>query len=306
MARYVSTKSASGGTIGGGGASGPTAAEVCQYACKAVCDLFCTNLKTTACRPLLNYLPTTQNCYTLICHCNCWTTCFCNGCFKIDIDTNKYRGFRICFAGFRLCGCNTNTMYAGVVSSNGCMCCCTQTYSWMHSCNKWPQGCNCFCYLGNCWCCGPQPYWCYTCMSGIDGTGFFDFTLEANSYNRPYCNCSPDWGFDVCWISSNEGNFARNFPGQCSRVKGAPYCNKSTMWSRNQKANDYVCAICFCANQTLMSTICAGCYAQTCVGDVNLPHPIPNWSIWGWPCCFPVNVGVWSGTEQPDPNEAYE
>ena len=38
MARYVSTKSATGAVSGGGGASGPTPAEVCQYACKAVCD----------------------------------------------------------------------------------------------------------------------------------------------------------------------------------------------------------------------------------------------------------------------------
>ncbi len=309
MARYVSTKSATGAVSGGGGASGPTPAEVCQYACKAVCDLFCTNLITPACRPTLNYLPTTDNCYTVICHCNCWTNCFENGCFKIDLDTNKYRGFRICFAGQRIKACCYIYMCAGIVSSNGCMCCCQQTYRYFCACNRWPMGHCCFCQNFNCWTCGctigADQKWCYCCVSGMDGVGFFDFKLEAAPINRPYCNCEGPWMFDVCFANiSQQWNY--DFPAQCSRLFGAPNCNRSTAWSRNQKANDYIKSICFFSNCFLSSTLQGGNYSQTACGDVNAPHPIPNWTIWGWPCCFPVNVGVWSGSTAPEVNDAYE
>ncbi len=306
MARYVSTKTASGGTVGGGGASGPTAAEVCQYACKAVCDLFCTNFRTPECRPTLNYLPTAQNCFVVICHCNCWTNCFCNGCFKLDLDTNKYRAFRICFSGLRLCGCVQNTFYTGVVSSNGCFCCCNQTYRYLYACNKWPMACNCCCYLQNYWCCGCVVNWWYRCQTGCDGIGFFDYTLEAAPTDRPYCNCASNWMFSVCWIQQPPGCWVYHFPAQCSRIMAAGYCNQSTSWSKNQKTNNYICAICFCGSNGFMPTLVGGNYGYTCDGDVDLPHPISNWTVWGWPCCFPVNVGVFSGTTCPEPNEAYE
>ena len=309
MARYVTTKSATGAATGGsGGASGPTAAEVCQYACKAVCDLFCTNLITPSCRPTLNYLPTTDNCYTVICHCNCWTNCFENGCFKIDLDTNKYRGFRICFTGQRIKACCYNYFCAGIVSSNGCMCCCQQNYWLICACNNWPMGSCCFCYWCRCRTCGctigADQKWCYYCQSGLDGLGWFDFKLESAATNRPYCNCEADWMWDLCWMGHSY--WQSDFPAQCNRMMGIPYCNKSTGWSKNQKADNYIKSICFFTNHFWGSSLHSGSYGSTACGDVNAPHPIPNWTIWGWPCCLPVNVGLWSGSTAPTANDAYE
>ena len=40
MSRYVKTVAAADGSGGGGSDVGLTAAQACQYACKAVCDMF--------------------------------------------------------------------------------------------------------------------------------------------------------------------------------------------------------------------------------------------------------------------------
>ena len=95
MARYVSTKSASGGSSGGGAAAGLSASDVCNQICKLSTDAAGTPGSTVA-SDLTSQASEISGGYSqwkMICNCPCWTDCYgCNvlWCF----DSTKYRGYR--------------------------------------------------------------------------------------------------------------------------------------------------------------------------------------------------------------------
>jgi len=313
MARYVTTKSATGAaTGGGGGASGPTAAEVCQYACKAVCDLFCTNFITPACRPTLNYMPVPDRDWNVICHCNCWTNCF--GCtFRIDLDTTKYKAFRICFAGQKIRACCYYYMCAAIMQKTAaapCWCCCAASYRYLRVCNREPvPRCCCCSYFGQCRCgysIGYNEGWCWCCRSGCDGNAFWDFKLCAAPMRPVSNNMGSPWMYDLCWVGQKQDEWYSDFLGQCMRIYGVGGCAMTAAWSPCQNFQDYINGICFMANLPIESTLSSGNYCQHQANPCNQPYPLPNWTIWGQPCCFPVNVGLWSGTTAPTANDPYE
>ena len=102
MARYVSTKTASGG--GSSGAVGLTATDVCNTICKLA-------TQTPADQPSPLIMPG-FGCWEMVCNCPCWTDCY--GCCAIwCVDTSKYRGFRIHYNGVRSRGCCYTYLYPG-------------------------------------------------------------------------------------------------------------------------------------------------------------------------------------------------
>ena len=93
MARYVSTKSASGGSAGGG--TGLTAADVCNTICTLATQA--PTAGTTRIMPGFNE-------WVTICNCPDWNDCY--GCtVEWKFDTSLYRAFKWCYRGIRMCAC---------------------------------------------------------------------------------------------------------------------------------------------------------------------------------------------------------
>ncbi len=177
MSRFVKTvATADGGGGGGSSDAGMTAAQACQYACKAICDMFCTNMKCPECRPYYNTLPVpTVNDYVVVCHCDCWTNCYGQG-MVFCLDTNKYRGFKWCYRGVRVKGCCWWYGKMGMAAKGvDCFCCCNNSYRMSCKCHfPLTQCCNA------CWQFWDQGYIEIGCMqccqSQCDGN--FNFGWE--------------------------------------------------------------------------------------------------------------------------------
>ena len=84
MARYVSTKTASGASAGG--SAGLSSVDVCNL----ICNL---STQSPADSPSPLIMPG-FGCWQMICNCPCWTECY--GCCVIwCIDTSKYKAFKV-------------------------------------------------------------------------------------------------------------------------------------------------------------------------------------------------------------------
>ena len=305
MSRYVKTVAAADGSGGGSaGQAGLSAAQACQYACKAVCDMFCTNLICPECRPYYNTLPTaTVNDYVVLCHCDCWTNNYGNG-MVWCLDTNKYRGFKWCYRGIRIKGCcwwyGTMGMAAKGVD---CFCCCTKSYRVACKCH-WPLTACC----SACWqfydqsrieigcqqCCTSQcdgnfnfgweifPQWQHSQQNGSRVRGQVGYCIWMPRGNRDTLQCAG--GYEV-YIGTNS------------------YCHSNMTWSCNEACKGTTCYLdrwCICVNSPGFESAMCGTYPDHWNGkdtELNaLPAGVtPSWTMWGIPCCYPMNIGSYSG-----------
>jgi len=272
MTRYVSTKSASGASSGGG--AGLSATDVCNTICKLA-------TQSPANQPSPLVMPG-FGCWQMICNCPCWTDCY--GCCMIwNVDTLKYRAFRLQYTGIRNCACCYTYICPGFGNSN-CFCNCSNTYRGACVC-MWPMKSCC------CWevynCCGMQKDACiYCCNRQWDNAWSFQFTI-----------CSPEW--KGC-TSGNQGTgvfydfkYARKFVACCDdynsnghdRFRGMTHCS-CLFWNCNMNSFYYLTRMCLKVHQTpFQSLLNAGNYPTNEGGD----HMVgtPCWTIWGVPCDRP-------------------
>ena len=276
MARYVSTKTAAGGSSGGGGLS---LADVCTAVCNTVCKLA---TQTPANQPSPLVMPG-FGCWEMICNCSCWTDCY--GCCVIwCVDTSKYKAFKINYNGVRICACQYMYMYPGV-GNDDCFCCCSNTYKGRCICD-WPSSsCCCWCGYQCCWmgkemcvyCWGVQydkafniefciraPKW-KNCTSGGQGTGFW--------YNFAYKK----------WTNCCDGHCFTS----CDRVMGTNHCS-CLMWSCEQNTSNYITRMCLRTESTpFMSTLAGAGNWNPNDGAENILG-VPCWTIWAMPCDRPT------------------
>ena len=279
MARYVSTKTASGGSSGGAGGSGVTLAEVCTAVCNTICTL-------TTQDPSLDPSPLIMpgfGCWEMICNCSCWTDCY--GCCVIwCVDTSKYKAFKINYNGIRVCACCYMYLYPGF-GNDDCFCCCNNTYKGRCMCD-WPTNSCC------CWC----GYQC--CWMGKEMCVYCNGFATDQAWNLEFCIRAPKW--KTC-TSGNQGlgvwyDFAykkwvkccdcQNYTS-CDRVVGNTHCS-CLFWGCEQNSNDkYVTRMCLRTEQSpFMSTLAGGNY-QNAQEGAELMLGIPCWTIWAMPCHRP-------------------
>ena len=278
MARYVSTKTASGGS-GGGGAAGVTLAQVCTAVCNTVCNLA---TQTPASQPSPLIMPG-FGCWEMICNCPCWDKCY--GCCIIwCVDTTKYKGFKIHYNGVRTCACCYQYLYPGF-GTDDCFCCCSNTYRGKCTCN-WPlDSCCCWCGYQCCWV-GKEA--CIYCNSFSSDQGWsFEFCVMAPRWKT--CTSGNqglgiwyDWSYKK-WIKCCD---CQTYTG-CDRAKGNTHCS-CIFWNCDQNSNYYLSRICLRTQETpFQSTLKAGNY--TAADGAECMLGVPCWTIWAIPCdrpCF--------------------
>lgn len=274
MARYVSTKTAAGGSSGGTTA-GLTAADVCNQICKLA-------TQPPADQPSPLIMPG-FGCWQMICNCPCWTDCY--GCCVIwCIDTSKYKGFKIHYNGVRNCACCYTYVYPGA-GSDDCFCCCDQNYRGHCTCS-WPmKSCCCWCHYHCCWMAKDSCVFC--CNSSFDNAWSFEFCIMAPSW-KGCTSGNLGTGF---WYDWHFKKFIRccdchNYTG-CERYKGQVNC-ACIFWSKEQNSSKYVSRMCVRTQETPFQSVLAGGNYPATEGG-NLMIGMPCWTIWGMPCdrpCF--------------------
>ena len=271
MARYVSTKSATGGSSGGG--SGFTATDVCN----TICNLATQDVSKQP-SPLI--MPG-FGCWDMICNCPCWTDCY-GCCIVWNVDTSKYRAFKIHYTGIRNCACCYTYLQPGF-GNDECFCCCNNAYRGRCIC-RWPmKSCCCWEAYSCCW--AAQNVCVYCCNSQWDNIWSFEFTI-----------CAPMW--HGC-TSGNQGTgvfydwWYHKFPrccdeydySGCDRQKGQNYCS-CLFWSCKQNATQYVTRMCVKTCDTpFQSALAGGNYPSQEGGAESTGTPC--WTIWAIPCDRP-------------------
>lgn len=281
MARFISTKTASGGSSGGG--AGVSLSEVCT----AVCNVICNSIVGTA---TTNTLPKCGNPdgWELICNCNIWkdswATCIC-----WDLDTSKYRAFRWCIKGMTHCSCCQTYWCMWLVAGNGA-CQTSVGYRWYNLRNDkpWPIGSCCCWEAGNgdciCWCWCKCDSACSTsqalaieigqsvakshCMSGQNGTNGVCYDI-CYGLKQPWCD------YSCCAFGSN-------------RLKGAVWCHP-LVWDKSQDENRYLKSLKIQNTYGWIPTNTATANWQSYFG--NKPQGQPCWSLYGIPCDRPTITG---------------
>ena len=268
MARFVSTKTAAGGSSGG--AAGLTEADICTTICNL--NTSCTSSNLTS----------GFSCWRMICNCPCWTECYgCN--IQWCVDTEKYRAIRLFYNGIRQRACCWMYLCAGFGTPE-CYCCCDQAYRGMCVCN-WPQkSCCCWnayncCHLGGDAC-------IYCCNGAYDDIWSMQFTI-----------CAPNWKgcyeqgqgifYDFQYKKYARAHNTEYEYNGWDRIAGYSYCSCMN-WNKNQGSDKYLSKICLSTSDTpFMSTLVEGTYTATRGGACATGQPC--WTIWGVPCdrpCF--------------------
>jgi hypothetical protein len=308
MSRYVKTVVAADGSGGGGSDVGLTAAQACQYACKAVCDMFCTNLICPECRPYYNTLPTpTVNEWVVICHCACWTNCYGQN-LVWCLDTNKYSGFKWCYCGVNIRGCCGWYATMGMAAKGvDCFCCCNNAYT--QSCNRFGTP-PCMC-CNACWqywnACAIQELCQRCCQSQCDGNfnfGWAIFPMWQSSQSNQERVCG-QIGYCI-WMPY--GNYDKmQWRGGCEVYIGTNgHCQMYMTWSCNEACygtTNYLDRWCLCFHHGygFKSLACGivstnNCWNGKTDDGLNLCKGVtPSWTMWGIPCCYPMNIGSFSG-----------
>ena len=309
MSRFVKTVATADGSGGGGGSdAGLTAAQACKYACKAVCDMFCTNLICPECRPYFNTLPTpTVNDWVVVCHCDCWTNCY--GQHVVwCLDTSKYKGFKWCYRGVRIKGCCWWYGHMGMAAKNvDCFCCCTNSYR--ISCkNQYPMD-NC---CNACWQYYNQGFIEIGCQQCCSSTcdGLFNFGWSVfpvwQKAQQNLDRVQGQVGFCV-WMPKGNRDMLQCAGGYEVFIGNNSYCHHQIVWNSNEACLGTTCYLdrwCLCTNggHAFSSALSSqNTYHQNGFNgndtDGNqLPAGVtPSWTMWAIPCCYPMNIGSYSG-----------
>ena len=308
MSRFVKTVAAADGSGGGGGSdAGLTAAQACQYACKAVCDMFCTNLICPECRPYYNTLPTpTVDDWVVVCHCDCWTNCYGQNVVWC-LDTNKYKGFKWCYRGVRIKGCCWWYGQMGMAAKGvDCFCCCTNTYRNACKCHfPLTQCCSaCWSFYEQCM----IEIGCQQCCSSqCDGLFNFGWAVFPQ-WQKALSNQSRVYGqVGYCiWMPKGNRDSVQCAGGSEVYMGTNSHCISKIVWNEAQACKGTTCYLdrwCLCVNggHAFSSAISNGCWEQNthngtdCDGN-QLPSGVtPSWTMWAIPCCYPMNIGSYSG-----------
>ena len=278
MARYVSTKSASGGSSG---SAGITLEEVCTAVCNTVCKLA---TQDPASQPSPLIMPG-FGCWEMICNCPCWTDCY--GCCAIwCVDTSKYRGFKIRYNGVRSRGCCYTYLYPGF-GNDSCFCCCNYAYRGACIC-QWPFK------SGGGWtaynCCSMHINACvFCCQSSIDS----GFSWEMSIFSPSWKGCTSGGQGTGVWYDWWFPKFIRCcdcycYTG-CDRQMGNNFCS-CLFWGPGQDSGttNHVTRMCMRFEYTPFEPVTCGGSYQVCGGGDQLVGQ-PCWTIWGIPCdrpCF--------------------
>ena len=292
MARFIKTVTASGESIGGG--AGVTLDQVCT----AVCTVISANAQNketavaggvyTAATP--DIIPGYNGCWKMICNCPQWTDCY--GCCLIwNIDTERYRGFRIQYRGIRSCACCYMYFCPGF-GTETCFCCCDEAYRGMCTCG-WPQR-SCVqwntynkCYMITSAC-------IYCCSRPVDIGWGFDFCIWMPAWKDPGRTQSGNIFYK--WVyKKNIAGEANSYcyPG-CDVHWGMAFC-PNMGWSVNQVGyTGFLSRMCLKVHDVpFQPTTVGGNYCSTTGGNMLAGQPC--WSIYGIPCHRP-HFGTVDGT----------
>ena len=286
MARYVSTKSASGGSSGGGAAAGLSASDVCNQICKLSTDAAGTPGSTVA-SDLTSQASEISGGYSqwkMICNCPCWTDCY--GCNVVwCFDSTKYRGYKLVYSGMRLCAC-CYAYWCNGIGSVDCFCCCNNAYMGTCIC-CWPtKSC---CCLDAYHCCNMLRSNCvYCCNTPYDDMWGFEWTV--------WSPCNAAWGcpkqgagvmWDFSWKKFIRNNWADYHYASRDRQMGFTYCH-CLYWSpcQNSSTSRYFARLLMrMENNPFMSALSSGNYESSVGGACAAGQPC--WTIWGIPCHRP-------------------
>ena len=281
MARFVATKTASGGSSGGG------AGVTLQQVCSAVCCVINDSIVGTA---LTNTLPKCGNPdgWELICNCNQWDSTW-GTCILWEVDTERYRAFRWCIRGITHCGCCHQKFCMYLVNSSG-NCQTNVGYRWYESGDSkpWPIG-SCCCWQaqsGDCVC------WCWCCCGSACAVPQAVTIEIGQSVSKANCmsgnNGQNGVCFDICygleqpWCDQSCCHYGSN------RIKGAAWCHP-LVWSKVQHNDRYFKYLKIINNYGWIPTHKASVGWQCWFTDK--PQGYPCWSLYGIPCDRPTITG---------------
>lgn len=280
MARYVTTKSASGSSSGGG--AGVTLDQVCTAVCNVVCCL------TTQQAGLTTSISPGYGEWEMICNCPNWTDCY--GCNVIwCIDTSKYKAFKIKYNGIANCACCYTYMCLGFgppKSINDCFCSCSNAYYAYCTC-AWPVK-SCCCWQAYA-CCAMLNGACVYCCNGV----------TSQSWGFEWIVCAPPW--KKCTNDGQGGGvyfdfYYKKFIAECGeyyfpnwdRQKGFNFCS-CLHWSKQQNTDCYLERLCMkFSDSPMQPTVGTDTFLTWCANQGGMCYTgIPCWTIWGVPCYRP-------------------
>ena len=281
MARFVTTKTASGGSTGG------SAGVSLQQVCTAVCCVIRDGIVGTA---ATNTLPKFGNPdgWELICNCNQWDNCW-GTCILWEVDTERYRAFRWCIRGITFCGCCHHYFCTYLVNSAGnCQTNVGYRYWDMRANKPWPIG-SCCCweaYSGDCIC------WCWYCC-GTNCSMPQAITIEVGqSVSKSNCMSGQNGQYGVCFDICYGHRWAACDYSCCwggsNRIKGGVWCHP-LVWAKSQHADRYFKHLKIITNYGWIPTHKASVSWQCWFGDQ--PQGYPCWSLYGIPCDRPDITG---------------
>ena len=267
MAKYVTTRSASGGASGGG--AGLTAADVCDTIC---------SLNTSCTSDSIN---SGFSCWRMICNCPNWTDCYgCN--IQWNVDTLNYRAIRLYYTGIRQQKCCWLYMCPGL-GTPSCYCCCDNAYRGNCVCN-WPvKSCCCWtayncCHMGKDTC-------VYCCNGAWDDIWSMQFTVCAPNWKACY-----DQGqgvfYSFWWKKYTRAHNTEYEYTGWDITRGYTYCSNMNWNCDIGDSNNYLSRICLVTREPpFMPAVSDGNYSTSRGGACGAG--VPCWTVWGVPCNRP-------------------
>ena len=112
MTRFIKTVTSEGGTSSGGSTG---------LSVKDVCNTICTLSTQDVANQPSPRISQGFSCWEMLCNCPSWDDCY--GCCMIwNVDTMKYKAFRLRYNGIRVCACCYQYIMPGV-GNDVCFCC---------------------------------------------------------------------------------------------------------------------------------------------------------------------------------------
>ena len=278
MRGFIKTVTSEGGTSSGGSTG---------LSVKDVCNTICTLSTQDVANQPSPRISQGFSCWEMLCNCPSWDDCY--GCCMIwNVDTMKYKAFRLRYNGIRVCACCYQYIMPGV-GNDVCFCCCDQAWRGRCLCG-WPTRSCCNWEAFNC--CSMAMYACiYCCNTQWDDIWSFDWTIWQAPWRACCCPgnsiyykfCYKKWvredqnQYDyMSWDTSMGRNFCSCLHWNCVQAGCFGNCD-----------NRYMQRLCLkVCNTPFMSALFGGTYpchhgCSSAVGD-------PCWTIYGSPCDRPM------------------
>lgn len=184
-----------------------------------------------------------------------------------------------------------------------CFCCCTNSYRIACKCHFPLTQCCSACWafydqnrieIGCQQCCSSQ-------CDGLFNFGWAIFPQWQQALPQS-CRVCSQVGFCI-WMPKGNRDKTQCAGGDEVFVGTNTYCHQFITWSCNEACKGSTCYLdrwCICVNAPGFQSALLGTYPDCQNGKDTEANPLPvgvtpSWTMWGIPCCYPMNIGSYSG-----------